>query len=52
MSETPWFKPTGVLDPNKHGRLIDGRVKIAADAHSIVDTLSTFVQSIARVSLS
>jgi hypothetical protein len=32
MSKTPWFKPTGVLDPDKHEKLIANRHGYAQDA--------------------
>ncbi len=51
MSAPPWLKPTGVLDPEKHGHLINSHVQIEGDAHSAMDTSSTFVQSIAQESV-
>jgi hypothetical protein len=39
MSATPWFKPTGVLDPEKHGTFIKRRLALAIDANIPVEAL-------------
>ena len=39
MSATPWFPPTGVLDPDKHGTFIKRRLALAIDANIPVEAL-------------
>jgi hypothetical protein len=32
VKSAPWFKPSGVLDPDRHSQFIANRVNIAKDA--------------------
>ena len=43
-----WFKPTGVLDPVKHGRLIANRENYARDARIPVELLWKALPTLAK----